>query len=75
MTYEFTSRISSPGLGVTPVKLSKEPLATEGEATRGADEQVDYDEIHQATFGVVKAPDMFEGLEGGPDVDMDELYW
>jgi hypothetical protein len=34
----------SPGNGMTPIPISREPLATEGEATPGPDDQNPYDE-------------------------------
>jgi hypothetical protein len=56
MNFEFSSQIASPGLGVTPVNLSAEPLATEGEATHGPDEEVDWDELESAGLGGVDFP-------------------
>jgi len=53
---EFTSQIGSPGLGVTPIRLSAEPLATEAEATRGPPDEVDTDEIAGATLGEMPEP-------------------
>lgn len=40
--YSFTN---SPGDGITPVKMSPEPLATEGEATPGPDDWNPYEEM------------------------------
>lgn len=37
----------SPGNGVTPAVLSREPLATEGEATPGPDHINPYDDFRQ----------------------------
>lgn len=36
---------ASPGDGVTDAALSREPLATEGEATPGPDDENPYDEL------------------------------
>jgi len=41
---EATEFGRSPGNGITPAPLSMEPLATEGEATPGPDDQNPYDE-------------------------------
>lgn len=35
---------NSPGNGITPIPLSRDPLATEGEATPGPDDWNPYDE-------------------------------
>lgn len=48
---EFTSQIGSPGLGMSPVAMSRLPLATEGEATSGPPDVVNEREIETATFG------------------------
>lgn len=48
--------IGSPGLGTTPMKLSLEPLATEGEATLGPDEEVDVEELAEADMGLIRSP-------------------
>ncbi len=61
---EFSSQIGSPGLGVTPIRLSAEPLATEGEATTGPPDEVNEEEIARATFGETPEPrlDVPDGL-------------
>lgn len=66
---EFSSQIGSPGLGISPAKLSAEPLATEGEATRGPDDMVDEREIETATFGTDRAPFLDIDIDGEPDVE------
>lgn len=38
---------NSPGNGITPVPLSRDPLATEGEATPGPDDWNPYDEMEE----------------------------
>lgn len=48
---EFSSRVSSPGLGTTEAPLSREPLATEGEATPGPDDEVNLDDLLDADVG------------------------
>lgn len=53
---EYTSEITSPGLGVTPIKLSAEPLATEEEATVGPDDEINEEEIASATLGEFPEP-------------------
>jgi hypothetical protein len=35
-------------MGTTPIKLSREPLATEGEATIGPDDEVNFDDLDTA---------------------------
>jgi hypothetical protein len=40
----------SPGNGTTPIPLSREPLATEGEATPGPDDYNPYDEAEFQRF-------------------------
>lgn len=81
MGYEFTSEIGSPGLGTTPIKLSAEPLATEGEATEGPDDEVNYEEIERAEFGFANVPapefdndDFLDPLEA-EEPDLDFLDW
>lgn len=66
---DFSERIGSPGLGTTPMVLSREPLATEGEATAGADDVVDYDDISSATFGDGPAPALDLDLDGDIDIE------
>ena len=56
MTYNFSDEIGSPGMGITPIKLSKDPLATEGEATNGPDDTVDFEEIDRADLGLADVP-------------------
>ena len=51
-----SDEIGSPGLGTSYVKLSKEPLATEGEATSGPDSSPNDREIRNAQFGVAPEP-------------------
>lgn len=46
----------SPGNGVTPMSFSKEPLASEGEATPGADDYNPYDEIEQQQMREARSP-------------------
>lgn len=41
---ESLSHGGSPGNGITPMAMSREPLATEGEATPGPDDVNPYDE-------------------------------
>jgi len=53
---EYTSEITSPGLGVTPIKLSAEPLATEAEATTGPEDEINEAEIASATLGEFPEP-------------------
>lgn len=65
---DFSERIGSPGLGTTPTVLSREPLATEGEATQGPDDEIDYDEIGSATFGEGPAPALDLDLDGDIDI-------
>lgn len=62
-------------MGITPARLSVEPLATEGEATRGPDDTVNEQEIRTARFGQGEMPEMFAALDGGPDVDLNDLFW
>lgn len=66
---EFSSQIGSPGLGTSAARLSVEPLATEGEATRGPDDTVDEREIESATFGVGREPYLDIDIDGDPDVE------
>lgn len=66
---DFSERIGSPGLGTTPTVLSREPLATEGEATKGPDDVVDYDDIDTAAFGEGPAPALDLDLDGEIDVE------
>ena len=54
--YDYTDEIGSPGMGISPIKLSRDPLATEAEATRGPDDAVDWDEIESADMGVADVP-------------------
>ena len=77
MTYEFSQEIGSPGLGVSPLKLSAEPLATEAEATTGPDDEVNADEIVNADMGVADVPgvdtmDFSEEDFGFEPLDFDE---
>lgn len=48
---DFSSEIGSPGLGTTEAPLSVDPLATEGEATSGPDDEVNIDELIDADIG------------------------
>lgn len=65
---EFSENISSPGLGTTEALLSVEPLATEGEATSGPDDEVNMEELADADIGGgmpmdtmdVEVPESFE---------------
>lgn len=47
---EYSREISSPGLGTTEALLSRDPLATEGEATPGPDDEVP-DDLADAEMG------------------------
>ena len=60
--------IASPGMGTTPAILSCEPLATEGDATDGPDDEVNFDELGDASFGEGPAPTLDIDLDGEPDV-------
>lgn len=52
---------ASPGDGVTDAALSREPLATEGEATPGPDDENPFDELEDRRAR--QSPD--EGSRGG----------
>ncbi len=42
----------SPGNGITPIPLSRDPLATEGEATPGPDDVNPYEENEKRELGL-----------------------
>lgn len=56
-------RIQSPGMGMTVMQLSREPLATEGEATAGPD---DYNPFEDPSVEMPAA--------GGLDADPPDLF-
>jgi hypothetical protein len=47
----FSEEIGSPGLGTKVSPLTAEPLATEGEATSGPDDEVNVEELLDAEIG------------------------
>lgn len=79
---------ASPGNGITPVLLSRDPLATEGEATPGPDDQNPHqkreDQKERQAIRERKrrerkrqkeAEEMNPLLGGsGPDVDLDPVF-
>lgn len=68
---------ASPGDGVTDAALSREPLATEGEATPGPDDENPFDELEEQQAlrdnggGERKAPEM-PSLTLGHDQQSDD---
>lgn len=65
----------SPGNGITPMVLSRDPLATEGEATSGPDTQNPYDDpvVDTRVRDPSRDPDPFVFDDVGPAVEDVEL--
>lgn len=52
--------LASPGMGTTEAHLSEMPLATEGEATLGPDDEVDVEDIEGIAMDAPTIPEEFE---------------
>jgi len=72
--FNYSEEIGSPGMGVTGANLSVEPLATEGEATSGPDDEVNMDELADADIGPQGDLPAFDG-EGLPPLAVDLPRW
>ena len=73
--FDYSEEISSPGMGVTGANLSREPLATEGEATSGPDDEVNWEELESADVGEQDDLPAFDGEVELPALAADLPKW